>query len=127
MAALRQELLRFQATGDPADVTGGKLTLGVIRELSRIVDHRAENDPQVSYLDGQELYDLSSAPCGLARWTFYARDEDNRQGEGPGVVGRQVTHGWAPKVGLPTAGGLVHRPRTQGGPVMTHPPGVPDK
>jgi hypothetical protein len=49
--------LRFLATGDPADVPAGKLTLQVIREeLARIVTQRAEADPAIHYLDGLDLY-----------------------------------------------------------------------
>ena len=43
------------AAGDPADVPFGKLSLGAIRdELASIVAQRA--DPQLSYLDGRDLY-----------------------------------------------------------------------
>ncbi|MGP3987817.1 GDSL-type esterase/lipase family protein [Streptomyces sp. 3N207] len=49
--------LRFRAAGDPAERASGKLTLGVIRaELSRIVEQRAADDPNLYYLDGRELY-----------------------------------------------------------------------
>ncbi|CAM01432.1 GDSL-like lipase/acylhydrolase family protein [Saccharopolyspora erythraea NRRL 2338] len=49
--------LRFRATGDPADVAGGRLTLNVIRdELARIVERRAADDPNLHYLDGRSLY-----------------------------------------------------------------------
>ncbi|WP_314173184.1 GDSL-type esterase/lipase family protein [Streptomyces winkii] len=49
--------LRFRATGDPAERASGKLTLNVIRdELARIVAQRAEEDPNLHYLDGRELY-----------------------------------------------------------------------
>lgn len=55
--ALRAGRLRFRATGDPAERAGGKLTLGVIRaELSRIVAHRADEDPWLHYLYGRTLY-----------------------------------------------------------------------
>lgn len=47
----------FRATGDPADVATGKLTLGVVRdELARIVAQRAADDPELHYLDGRDLY-----------------------------------------------------------------------
>ncbi|UKD55575.1 GDSL-type esterase/lipase family protein [Amycolatopsis sp. FU40] len=47
--------LRFKATGDPAAVAEGKLTLKVIREeLARIV--RDRKDPALSYVDGLSLY-----------------------------------------------------------------------
>ncbi|WP_051852319.1 GDSL-type esterase/lipase family protein [Streptomyces aureocirculatus] len=49
--------LRFSAAGDPAERASGKLTLTVIREeLARIVRQRAEQDPNVHYLDGRVLY-----------------------------------------------------------------------
>lgn len=55
--AMAEGRLRFRATGDPADVARGKLTLGVIREeLARVVAQRAGDDPRLSYLDGRELY-----------------------------------------------------------------------
>lgn len=49
--------LLMRATGDPAEVAAGKLTLRVVRaELARIVAQRAADDPHLRYLDGQELY-----------------------------------------------------------------------
>lgn len=49
--------VRFRATGDPAEVATGRLTLRVIRaELARIVASRAGADPNLHYLDGLELY-----------------------------------------------------------------------
>ncbi|MER6387176.1 GDSL-type esterase/lipase family protein [Streptomyces sp. NPDC001523] len=49
--------LRFRATGDPADVAAGRLTLTVIREeLSRITARRAAGDPNLHHLDGRALY-----------------------------------------------------------------------
>jgi hypothetical protein len=56
-AALAEGKMRFRATGDPAEVARGKLTLGVIREeLARVVAQRSPGDPHLSYLDGRELY-----------------------------------------------------------------------
>ncbi|RPK87358.1 GDSL-type esterase/lipase family protein [Streptomyces sp. ADI98-10] len=47
----------FLATGDPAEVAAGKLTLTVIRdELARLVGQRAATDPHLHYLDGLGLY-----------------------------------------------------------------------
>lgn len=44
------------ALGDPADVTGGALTLTVVRaELARIVGARRAHDPHLHYLDGRAL------------------------------------------------------------------------
>lgn len=49
--------VRFRATGDPAEVATGRLTLRVIRaELARIVASRSGADPNLHYLDGLELY-----------------------------------------------------------------------
>ncbi|ARQ69338.1 GDSL-type esterase/lipase family protein [Streptomyces marincola] len=49
--------LEFRAAGDPAERAAGKLTLAVIREeLSRVVERRAAEDPNLRYLDGRELY-----------------------------------------------------------------------
>ncbi|MEV4873584.1 GDSL-type esterase/lipase family protein [Streptomyces syringium] len=49
--------LTFTATGDPADVATGRLTLRVIRdELARIVKTRSADDANLRYLDGRELY-----------------------------------------------------------------------
>ncbi|TCK22439.1 SGNH/GDSL hydrolase family protein [Pseudonocardia endophytica] len=47
--------LRFRATGDPAEIAAGRLTLSVVREeLDRVVAVR--DDPNLHYLDGRELY-----------------------------------------------------------------------
>jgi hypothetical protein len=55
--SLRAGRPRFVATGDPAERAAGKLTLTVIRdELARIVAQRAAEDPNLTYLDGRDLY-----------------------------------------------------------------------
>jgi len=55
--ALGEGTVRFQALGDPAEVSAGKLTLQVIREeLAGIVAQRAATDPAIHYLDGLTLY-----------------------------------------------------------------------
>ncbi len=55
--ALAAGELRFRATGDPAEVPAGRLTLQVVREeLARVVRQRAANDPHLHHLDGLELY-----------------------------------------------------------------------
>lgn len=47
--------VRFCATGDPAEVAAGKLTLATVRTaLAEVVEQRA--DPLLTYLDGRELY-----------------------------------------------------------------------
>lgn len=49
--------LRFEATGDPAEVRAGRLTLTTIREeLSRIVADRSHDDENLHLLDGRSLY-----------------------------------------------------------------------
>jgi hypothetical protein len=53
--AVRAGRLAYRASGDPAEVAAGRLTLGVVREeLARVVADRA--DPALGYLDGRELY-----------------------------------------------------------------------
>ncbi|NDU74396.1 lipase [Actinomadura sp. DSM 109109] len=48
---------RFRATGDPAEVASGRLTLSVIRDtLADIAAKRAVDDPHLHYLDGRALY-----------------------------------------------------------------------
>ena len=54
--------VRFRATGDPADVAAGRLTLRVVRdELDRVVAQRAADDPHLAYLDGRALYGEADA------------------------------------------------------------------
>jgi 2-polyprenyl-6-methoxyphenol hydroxylase-like FAD-dependent oxidoreductase len=62
LEALRAGTVRFLATGDPAEVAAGKLTLQVVRaELARIVSQRASDDPNLHLLDGLSLYGLDDA------------------------------------------------------------------
>jgi len=62
VGALREGLLRFRATGKPAERVAGKLTLNVIRtELQRIVAQRAATDPHLFYLDGRALFGAADA------------------------------------------------------------------
>ncbi|OON82830.1 GDSL-type esterase/lipase family protein [Streptomyces tsukubensis] len=57
LRALSTGKLSFLAEGDPAERGAGKLTLkGIREELSRIVEQRAAEDPNLSYLDGLGLY-----------------------------------------------------------------------
>jgi hypothetical protein len=54
---LAQSVVRFMATGDPASVSRGSLTLSVIREqLAGLMAARTADDPHLHYLDGHELY-----------------------------------------------------------------------
>lgn len=54
--------LRFRATGDPADVAAGRLTLQVVREqLAGLVAARVPEDPNLGHLDGRELYGEADA------------------------------------------------------------------
>lgn len=49
--------MSFVATGDPAEVAAGKLTLRITREiLADVVSQRASSDPHLRYLDGLDLY-----------------------------------------------------------------------
>jgi hypothetical protein len=62
VSALREGVLRFRATGNPAERAAGKLTLNIIRtELARIVAQRAVTDPRLFYLDGRELFGVADA------------------------------------------------------------------
>lgn len=55
--ALSQGAVRFVATGDPASVSRGSLTLSVIREqLAGLMSVRIPDDPHLHYLDGLDLY-----------------------------------------------------------------------
>jgi len=57
MDALAKGTVLFRATGDPAEVAAGKLTLTVIRQtLAEIANERAAHDPNLYYLDGLDLY-----------------------------------------------------------------------
>ncbi|MET7302108.1 SGNH/GDSL hydrolase family protein [Embleya sp. NPDC005575] len=57
LEAMSEGRLRFTATGDPAQIAAGKLTLTVIRDaLAGIVRRRAATDPNLHYLDGLDLY-----------------------------------------------------------------------
>ena len=60
--ALAAGRLAFRATGDPAEVAAGRLTLTVIRDaLSRVVAARAATDPHLHLLDGRALYGEADA------------------------------------------------------------------
>jgi hypothetical protein len=60
--ALGDGVVRFRATGNPAETAAGRLTLTVIRaELERIVRERHETDPNLFYLDGRQLYGADDA------------------------------------------------------------------
>jgi hypothetical protein len=49
--------MKFVATGDPAEIAAGKLTLSVTRrELAAIVEQRSATDPNIHYVDGLTLY-----------------------------------------------------------------------
>jgi hypothetical protein len=54
-ASMAAGRVQFVATGDPAEVATGKVTLEVVREeLARVVAQRA--DPRLHLLDGRQLY-----------------------------------------------------------------------
>jgi len=55
VGALARGEVRFVATGDPAQVAAGRLTLSVIREeLAGLVERR--QDPNLDLIDGRDLY-----------------------------------------------------------------------
>ncbi len=55
--AIAEGRVRFRATGDPAEVAEGRLTLRVIREaLAGAVAQRAPGDPHLHLVDGLALY-----------------------------------------------------------------------
>lgn len=54
--------VRFAATGDPADVAAGRLSLRATREVvTEVVRARQGDDPHLHLLDGLELYGLADA------------------------------------------------------------------
>jgi hypothetical protein len=60
LEALARGTVAFRATGDPADVPGGRLTLAVVREvLSDVVAQR--HDPALRHVDGLSLYGATDA------------------------------------------------------------------
>ncbi|GAB3088233.1 GDSL-type esterase/lipase family protein [Nocardioides zeae] len=62
MEAAREGRVRFVATGDPAEVARGRLTLRVVREqLAAVVAQRSGDDPHLAYLDGTVLYGEADA------------------------------------------------------------------
>lgn len=57
LAALGRGVVRFRATGDPAEVAAGRLTLTVIREdIERVFRDRSATDPHLFLLAGPDLY-----------------------------------------------------------------------
>lgn len=61
-AALADGRLVFTATGDPAEVALGKLSLRAVREeLVRVVEHRRTVDPNLHLVDGLALYGEADA------------------------------------------------------------------
>lgn len=56
-AAFAEGRLAFVATGDPAEVAAGRLTLEVVREeVRRVVGQRQAEDPALVLLEGPELF-----------------------------------------------------------------------
>ena len=84
--------MAFKATGDPAEVAAGKLTLRVIRdELDRIVAQRSATDPNLRYVDGLDLYgpaDFAEFP--LADRVHPGPEAHARMGRRFGAVIREV-------------------------------------
>ncbi len=62
LTAVAEGRLTFVATGDPAEVAVGKLTLNSVRaELARIIEQRCAEDQRLYYLDGRSLYGAADA------------------------------------------------------------------
>lgn len=60
--AMAQGRVAFVATGDPAEVAAGRLTLRVIREaLASVVAQRSPEDPHLHLVDGLSLYGEADA------------------------------------------------------------------
>jgi hypothetical protein len=56
-AALAEGRVHFRATGDPAEIPAGRLTLRVIRQaLADVVARRVADDPHLHLVDGLALY-----------------------------------------------------------------------
>ncbi|MFC5140176.1 GDSL-type esterase/lipase family protein [Actinomycetospora rhizophila] len=54
--------MTFRATGDPAEVAAGRLTLRVVRdEIARVAAQRTPDDPHLHHLDGLALYGEADA------------------------------------------------------------------
>lgn len=54
--------MMFRATGDPAEVAAGRLTLRVVRdEIAQVAAARAPDDPHLHHLDGLALYGAADA------------------------------------------------------------------
>jgi lysophospholipase L1-like esterase len=77
------EHMTFRATGDPAEIRAGKLTLDVIRrELEHLVADRAATDSQLHYLDGRALYgDADTAEFPLPDHLHPTNAAHRRMGE----------------------------------------------
>ncbi|MFG6403695.1 GDSL-type esterase/lipase family protein [Microbacterium sp. P04] len=60
-ATFGSEQVQFIATGTPGDVAQGRLTLEVIRDALRAVAAQRVDDPNLSFLDGLELYGEADA------------------------------------------------------------------
>lgn len=62
LARMAEGVIAFVATGDPAEVAAGRLTLRVVRdELARVVEQRQADDPHLHLLDGRDLYGEADA------------------------------------------------------------------
>ena len=84
--------LRFVATGDPAEVALGRLTLEVVRsELARVVEQRSATDPQLHLVDGLSLYgEVDAADSPLPDGLHPGPDSHQLIGERFGDVLRQA-------------------------------------
>ena len=60
-STLGADQVRFLATGDPAEVAAGRLTLRVIRDSLRDIVAARSDDPALHYLDGLQLFGEADA------------------------------------------------------------------
>ena len=95
LESLAEGVLRFRATGDPAEAATGKLTLTVVRTLlADIVAQRASADSSLFYLDGLRLYGPDDADRAAAARSAPPRPRDTSAHRGavrrPGVRGRRA-------------------------------------
>jgi len=85
--ALAEGRLAFRATGDPAEVPAGRLTLESIRaETARIVAERQADDPHLHLLDGLALYGAADEAAHPLRDNLHPDAETHR------FVGERFAH-----------------------------------
>ncbi|MET8975725.1 SGNH/GDSL hydrolase family protein [Streptomyces sp. NPDC004539] len=95
--AFTEGRLRFLATGDPTEAARGRLTLVTIREaLERIAGERTREDPQLTYLDGRDLYGPNDTDLPLPDALHPDTETHRRMGErfAEGVLRKEGWGDW---------------------------------